>query len=276
MQEHRLEMPHRVRDKSVSPMSPPAGSDIALRATALSKRFGGLKAVSDVSIDVSLGEIHAVIGPNGAGKSTLINLLSGELSSDSGSIAVDGRDITRLAPDKRARAGLGRAYQKTTIFSQFSVHENVRLAAQARSRMPLRMFGGVTADADAAARTADAIAKSGLTARIDTIAALLSHGEQRQLEIAMVLATDPRIILLDEPLAGMGQAEAHRIIELIGSLKAGRAVLIVEHDMDAVFALADRLTVMQDGSTIASGSPQEVRVHPAVRSAYLGNHGDAA
>ena len=257
-------------------MSETAVSDVALRATALSKRFGGLKAVSDVSVAVAIGEIHAVIGPNGAGKSTLINLLSGELLPDTGSILADGHDITRLTPDRRARAGLGRAYQKTTIFLQFSVHENVRLAAQARSQAPLRMFGGIRADADANRRTDDAIAKAGLTARADTIAAMLSHGKQRQLEIAMVLATDPRIILLDEPLAGMGQAEARRIIDLIASLKVGRAVLIVEHDMDAVFALADRLTVMQDGCTIASGSPQEVRLHPAVRSAYLGNHGDAA
>ena len=242
-------------------------SEVALSATALDKHFGGLRAVSGVSVDVHVGEVHAVIGPNGAGKSTLINLLSGELFANAGRIMLGDADITRLAPDRRARAGLGRAYQKTTIFPKFTVHENVRLAAQARSPHRLRMFGGVGSDAAVRARAAEAIARVGLAGREAVIA------EQRQLEIAMVLATDPRIVLLDEPLAGMGQAEARGIIALIASLKQGRAVLIVEHDMDAVFALADRLTVMHDGRVIASGPPQEVRMHPAVRAAYLGDHG---
>jgi branched-chain amino acid transport system ATP-binding protein len=248
-------------------------SEIALRAAGLHKHFGGVTAVRDVSIDVHAGEIHAVIGPNGAGKSTLINLLSGELFANQGSIHIGDADITRLAPHRRARAGLGRAYQKTTIFAQFCVHENVRLAAQARSRGRLRMFGGVDSDPMVAQSTAQALAKTGLTARAHVIADHLSHGEQRQLEIAMVLATDPTIILLDEPLAGMGQAEARGIVGLIASLKIGRAVLIVEHDMDAVFELADRLTVMQDGGVIASGLPHQVRLHPLVRTAYLGEHG---
>jgi len=248
-------------------------SDVALRAQGLQKHFGGLKAVSDVSIDVHVGEIHAVIGPNGAGKSTLINLLSGELFVNGGAIMLGDTDITRLAPDRRARSGLGRAYQKTTIFPKFTVHENVRLAAQARSPAPLRMFGHVRNNAAVHERTAQAIDKAGLSVRTWITAAQLSHGEQRQLEIAMVLATDPRIILLDEPLAGMGQSEARGIIDLIASLKVGRAVLIVEHDMDAVFELADKLTVMHDGQVIASGLPQDVRMHPAVRTAYLGDHG---
>jgi branched-chain amino acid transport system ATP-binding protein len=251
-------------------------SEIALRANGLHKQFGGLKAVSDVSIDVHVGEIHAVIGPNGAGKSTLINLLSGELFANSGGIMLGDTSITRLAPDRRARHGLGRAYQKTTIFPKFTVHENVRLAAQARSPAQLRMFGHVRTDTAVHERAAQAIAKAGLSARTAITAGELSHGEQRQLEIAMVLATDPRIILLDEPLAGMGQIEARSIIDLVASLKIGRAVLIVEHDMDAVFELADRLTVMHDGCVIASGLPQDVRMHPAVRAAYLGDHGDAA
>jgi branched-chain amino acid transport system ATP-binding protein len=249
---------------------------VALCAKNLEKHFSGLRAVSDVSIDVHIGEIHAVIGPNGAGKSTLINLLSGELFVDAGTITLDDNDITRLAPDRRARRGLGRAYQKTTIFQQFSVHENVRLAGQARSTSPLKMFGGVNSHDGTHRRTADAIADAGLSGREQVMASRLSHGEQRQLEIAMVLATDPRIILLDEPLAGMGQSEAREIIDLIASLKVGRAVLIVEHDMDAVFELADRLTVMHDGCVIACGLPHEVRAHPEVRTAYLGNHGDAA
>ncbi|HEY1153604.1 MAG TPA: ABC transporter ATP-binding protein [Pseudolabrys sp.] len=248
-------------------------SDVALRAQGLQKHFGGLKAVSDVSIDVHVGEIHAVIGPNGAGKSTLINLLSGELFVNGGAIMLGDTDITRLAPDRRARNGLGRAYQKTTIFPKFTVHENVRLAAQARSPAPLRMFGHVRNNAAVHERTAQAIDKAGLSVRTWIAAEQLSHGEQRQLEIAMVLATDPRIILLDEPLAGMGQSEARGIIDLIASLKVGRAVLIVEHDMDAVFELADKLTVMHDGQVIASGLPQDVRMHPAVRTAYLGDHG---
>jgi len=251
-------------------------ASVALRATGLHKHFGGLRAVSDVSIDIHLGETHAVIGPNGAGKSTLINLLSGELFANAGAITLDAADITRLPPDRRACHGLGRAYQKTTIFPKFTVHENVRLAAQARSPAPLRMFGSVRSDANVRDLAARAIAKVGLSAQTGIVAGALSHGEQRQLEIAMVLATDPRIILLDEPLAGMGQAEARGIIDLISSLKAGRAVLLVEHDMDAVFELADRLTVMHDGRVIASGSPREVRMHPAVRTAYLGDHGDAS
>ncbi|RJF74687.1 ABC transporter ATP-binding protein [Rhodopseudomonas palustris] len=250
--------------------------EATLRAERLGKRFGGLRAVADVSIEIKRGEIHAVIGPNGAGKSTLINLLSGELIASSGAIQLGDVDITSLAPDQRARAGIGRAFQKTTIFPRFTVHENVRLAAQARSRTPLRMFGGAFADPEVQRRTADAISRAGLAGRESVVANVLSHGEQRQLEIAMVLATDPSIVLLDEPLAGMGQLEARGIIALIASLRERHAVLIVEHDMDAVFELADRLTVMQDGQVIASGLPQEVRLHPAVRAAYLGNHGDAA
>lgn len=253
-----------------------ASPAIALSAKGLHKHFGGLKAVCDVSIDVFVGEIHAVIGPNGAGKSTLINLLSGDLTVTTGTIALGETEIVRLKPERRARAGLGRSYQKTTIFPDFTVHENVRLAAQAHAKTPLRMTGNVMSDPLANRRVADALAKTDLTARAPITARHLSHGEQRQLEIAMVLATDPSVILLDEPLAGMGQSEARRIVDLIASLKAGRAVLIVEHDMDAVFELADRLTVMADGCVIASGRPQEVRMHPAVRTAYLGDDGEGA
>lgn len=253
-----------------------ASPDVALRAVGLKKHFGGLTAVSDVSLDIHTGEIHAVIGPNGAGKSTLINLLSGDLSVSAGEIMLGHDDITRLAPDRRARSGLGRSYQKTTIFPKFTAQENVRLAAQAHAASPLKMFGNVFSDADVNRRTRDALEQAGLTVRAQITAMHLSHGEQRQLEIAMVLATEPRIILLDEPLAGMGQSEARKMVDLIASLKKGRAVLVVEHDMDAVFELADRLTVMADGHVIASGLPQDVRVDPAVRLAYLGNEEDAA
>ena len=251
-------------------------SSIALRAIGLQKRFGGLTAVSDVSLDVHAGEIHAVIGPNGAGKSTLINLLSGDLTPTGGEILIESRDVTRLAPDRRARAGLGRSYQKTTIFPQFTAQENVRLAAQAHAVSPLKMFGNVFSDKLVNRHTVEALEQAGLASRARVTATHLSHGEQRQLEIAMVLATQPRIILLDEPLAGMGQAEARKVVDLIASLKKARAVLVVEHDMDAVFELADRLTVMADGHVIASGPPLAVRADPAVRLAYLGTEEDAA
>jgi branched-chain amino acid transport system ATP-binding protein len=249
-------------------------SEILLKATALEKRYGGLRAVSGVSIDVHRDEVHAVIGPNGAGKSTLINLLSGDVSVTSGAVMMGERDITALSPNRRAMTGVGRSYQKTTIFAGSTVFENVRLAAQAHGGQPLRLFGGVARDGNVNARAHAAIEETGLTSRAQTVAKFMSHGEQRQLEIAMVLATEPRVILLDEPLAGMGQAEALRMIALIKRLKMGRAVLLVEHDMDAVFALADRLTVMADGKMIASGSPEHVRNHPDVRAAYLGHdHG---
>lgn len=245
-------------------------SEIMLKATALVKRYGGLKAVSDVSIDMHRDEVHAVIGPNGAGKSTLINLLSGDVPVTSGAVLMGEREITPLAPNQRAMSGIGRSYQKTTIFQTSTVFENVRLAAQAHGGQPLRPFGAVLRDGTVNARADAAIAEVGLASRRATIARLMSHGEQRQLEIAMVLATEPKVILLDEPLAGMGHAEAGRMIALIRRLKDGRAVLLVEHDMDAVFALADRLTVMADGKVIASGSPDHVRSHPAVRAAYIG------
>ena len=250
--------------------------EAALRAEGLTKRFGGLHAVADVSLEVRTGEIHAVIGPNGAGKSTLINLLSGDLVVTAGTIALGEHLVTNAPPERRGRAGIGRSYQKTTIFPPFSVLENVRLAAQAHARGALRMFLPADRDAAVLARARDALGTVGLGPRAEVTAALLSHGEQRQLEIAMVLATDPTIVLLDEPLAGMGPSEAKVMIDLIRSLKTGRAVLIVEHDMDAVFALADRLTVMADGRVIASGPPEDVRRDPAVRTAYLGEGGEAA
>jgi branched-chain amino acid transport system ATP-binding protein len=250
--------------------------EVMLKATGLTKRFGGLKAVSDISLDVHRDEVHAVIGPNGAGKSTLINLLSGDILPTSGAVLLGSRDISDFPPNRRAMAGVGRSYQKTTIFQSSTVFENVRLAAQAHSGHALRMAGHVRHDTAVNARTEQALAETGLTRRAGTIAKFMSHGEQRQLEIAMVLATEPKVILLDEPLAGMGQSEALSMIALIRKLKDGRAVLLVEHDMDAVFALADRLTVMADGQMIASGNPEHVRNHPAVRAAYLGNHEEAA
>ncbi len=252
------------------------GEGLALRAIALSKRFGGLAAVSDVSVDLKIGEIHAVIGPNGAGKSTLINLLSGDLLPTSGEIISGESDLTHLSPEKRALKGVGRSYQKTTIFPRFTVQENVRLAAQAHAPSALRMWGHPERDAGTRHATQQALVRAGLSMRANVMAMNLSHGEQRQLEIAMVLATSPRVVLLDEPLAGMGQAEARGMIALIASLRHDCAVLVVEHDMDAVFELADRLTVMADGKVIASGLPGEVRADAAVRIAYLGEDEVAA
>jgi branched-chain amino acid transport system ATP-binding protein len=242
----------------------------ALQAIGLSKRFGGLAAVSNVSLDLRVGEIHAVIGPNGAGKSTLINLLSGDLTSTDGEIKLGDRDLTHCSPEKRALYGVGRSYQKTTIFPRFTTRENVRLAAQSHMPSPLNCWRSPDRNPQINQTTQHALARAGLSARAEVTAMHLSHGEQRQLEVAMVLATHPRVMLLDEPLAGMGHAEARSMIRLIGSLKHDCALLVVEHDMDAVFELADRLTVMADGHVIASGLPADIRADAAVRAAYLG------
>jgi branched-chain amino acid transport system ATP-binding protein len=244
--------------------------EIAMRTAALSKRFGGLAAVNDVSLDFAVGEIHAVIGPNGAGKSTLVNLLSGDFKPTSGDIFLGDRSVTTLAADKRGLRGIGRSYQKTTIFPDATVFENVRLAVQAHAPSAIALMARAADEQDLRTRTDAALSTAGLNTRANVRANTLSHGEQRQLEIAMVIATDPKVVLLDEPLAGMSGSESRDMVELIKALRQGRAVLLVEHDMDAVFAVADKLTVMADGKVIASGAPEEVRRHPAVRAAYLG------
>jgi branched-chain amino acid transport system ATP-binding protein len=245
-------------------------SEVLLAARGLTKRFGGLAAVNDVTLDLPRDRIHAVIGPNGAGKSTLTNLLSGDLSPTEGTITLGGRDITGWSPQRISRAGLGRSYQKTNIFLPFTVWENIRLAAQSRTPHALRWLQRADSVAAANERAERAIELAGLQSRRDAIAGASSHGEQRQLEIAMTLATDPQVLLLDEPLAGMGTAEAERMVALLLKLKPGHAMMLVEHDMDAVFALADRLTVMVNGQVIASGTPAEVRADANVQSAYLG------
>jgi branched-chain amino acid transport system ATP-binding protein len=241
-----------------------------LRAVRLTKRFGGLAAVNEVSLDLWQGRIHAVIGPNGAGKSTLTNLLSGDLAPTSGEITLAGQDVTGWSPEKISRAGLGRSYQKTNIFQPFTVWENVRLAAQSRRPHAAQWLKLASSFADNNERAARALELAGLTQRRDAIAGTISHGEQRQLEIAMTLATEPRVLLLDEPLAGMGHAEAERMVELLLKIKPDHAIMLVEHDMDAVFTLADRLTVMVNGQVIASGTPAEIRADANVQSAYLG------
>jgi branched-chain amino acid transport system ATP-binding protein len=253
----------------------PDGAGPLLRVAGLSKRFGGLLAVDAVSLDVSVGEIHAVIGPNGAGKSTLINLLSGDLRPSAGSIVLAGAEIAGQSADRIARLGVGRAYQKTNIFPRFTALENCRLAAQARLPSSLRFFRPARRYPELVAAADRALALAGLEGRETRLAQALSHGEQRQLEIAMTLATEPRLLLLDEPLAGTGAEEAAAMVALLKRLAGGHAIILVEHDMDAVFALADRITVMVNGAAIASGPPDAVRADPAVQEAYLGADGAA-
>ncbi|MFN5349012.1 MAG: ABC transporter ATP-binding protein [Polaromonas sp.] len=249
-------------------------SEVLLSATGLTKRFGGLTAVNDVSIDLLRNRIHAVIGPNGAGKSTLTHLLSGDLPPTSGTVALGGVNVTGWTPEKISRQGLGRSYQKTNIFLPFTVWDNVHLAAQSRAPQAHQWFRNASDFIATQARIERSIELSGLQNRVKSIAGTISHGEQRQLEIAMTLATEPQVILLDEPLAGMGALEAERMVALLQSIKKDHAILLVEHDMDAVFALADKLTVMVNGQVIASGTPAEIRADAGVQAAYLGEeHG---
>ncbi len=245
-------------------------NEVLLTARKLTKRFGGLAAVNDVSLELWKGRIHAVIGPNGAGKSTLTNLLSGDLGPTEGTILLGDADVTGWRPENISRAGLGRSYQKTNIFLPFTVWDNVHLAAQSRAQRPGRWLARASSFGDTRERAERALELAGLASRRDMIAGATSHGEQRQLEIAMTLATHPRVLLLDEPLAGMGTVEAERMVELLQRLKADHAVMLVEHDMDAVFALADRLTVMVNGQVIASGEPADIRADAGVQAAYLG------
>ena len=245
-------------------------NEVLLSATKLTKRFGGLAAVNDVSVDLWRGRIHAVIGPNGAGKSTLTNLLSGDLPPTSGAIVLGGKDVTGWSPEKISAQGLGRSYQKTNIFLPFTVWENVRLASQSRQPHAMNWFRNATDFVAINERAASAIELSGLKDRRSSIAGTISHGEQRQLEIAMTLATNPQVLLLDEPLAGMGAVEAERMISLLHLLKNDHGILLVEHDMDAVFSLADQLTVMVNGQVIASGTPAQIRQDAGVQAAYLG------
>jgi branched-chain amino acid transport system ATP-binding protein len=249
-------------------------SDLLLSAQHLTKRFGGLAAVNDVSVDLFRDRIHAVIGPNGAGKSTLTNLLSGDLPPTSGRIVLGGHDVAGRSPERISRLGLGRSYQKTNIFLPFTVWDNVRLASQASERHaawnPLNWISAAASQRRVNQRCERALELAGLTARAHSVAGTTSHGEQRQLEIAMTLATEPSVLLLDEPLAGMGQAEAESMVALLLKLKADHAILLVEHDMDAVFTLADQLTVMVNGEVIASGAPESVRNDATVQAAYLG------
>ena len=247
-----------------------SGAEAILRGTGITRRWGGVIAVNDVSIELARGEVHALIGTNGAGKSTLVNVLSGEIRASAGTVELAGEDVTRWPQPRRARAGLGRSYQRSTVFAQFTVLENCRLAAQARFQWPWRVWSHASRCASSLAAAQAAADRAGLSAVLEREAGQLSHGEKRQLEIAMCLATDPRVLLLDEPLAGMGAEESERMLALLAGLREGHAILLVEHDMDAVFRIADRITVLVDGSVIASGAPAAVRDNREVQNAYLG------
>ena len=247
-------------------------SDILLRGQGLTRRWGGLVAVNDVSLALARGEVHAVIGTNGAGKSTLINLLSGEIPPSAGTVELLGQDITAWSQPRRARAGLGRSYQRNTIYPAFTVFENCRLAAQARTQKPWAWWQDAQCCEASCSAAGDAAHRAGLDDVLQRPAGSLSHGQKRQLEIAMCLATAPQVLLLDEPLAGMGAEETERMLALLAQLKARHAILLVEHDMDAVFRIADTITVMVNGAVIASGNPDFVRNSHEVQAAYLGGH----
>jgi branched-chain amino acid transport system ATP-binding protein len=242
----------------------------ALETVHLRKRFGGVTATDDVSLSVAPGELHALIGPNGAGKSTLIGQLAGELAPDAGDIRLFGQSVLGLPVHARARLGLGRTYQITQLAREFTALDNVLLAVNARRGGNARFWAHARDDEEGVARARAALGQVGLSDRADAQVAVLAHGEQRQLEIAMALATEPRLLLLDEPLAGMSQGEAQAMVALLRGLKGRYPMLLVEHDMDAVFTLADRVSVLVYGRIIATGTVAEIRANADVRAAYLG------
>jgi branched-chain amino acid transport system ATP-binding protein len=247
--------------------------ETSLRARRISKRFGGIAAVDDVDLDLHPSEIHAVIGPNGAGKSTLLATLAGDLAPNQGQVLLAGSDITAASVEKRTRLGIGRTYQRSAVIADFAALDMVRLAALRHAsrwqlRKPMARLPAVTARARAA------LSRVGLSDREDMVAGALTHGEKRRLEIAAVLALEPRILLLDEPLAGLGRDESGGIVNLIEELRSSCAIMLIEHDIDVVFAIADRITVLHQGRVIASGDPASVRASEAVQEAYLGRPDD--
>jgi branched-chain amino acid transport system ATP-binding protein len=242
-----------------------------LELRGLSKRFGGLRVTDSVFLTVVPNEIHAVIGPNGAGKTTLMGLISGTISPDSGSVLIGGQDVTHWSLPRRARLGMARSFQITSIIPDFTALENVALAVQARSGSSFRFVRRVSAEADLNRQAQSVLAQVGLAQRAAMVAGTLAHGEKRQLEVAIALAMRPRLLLLDEPLAGASPEETERLIPLLRTLRTDHGVLLVEHDMKAVFALADRISVLVYGRIIASGLPAAIRDDPDVRAAYLGN-----
>ena len=250
-------------------------SEPVLRVEALCKHFGGLLVTDNVTLAIAPGELHAVIGPNGAGKTTLINQISGLIRPDAGRIELGGRDVTALPMYARAALGLARSFQITSLFSEFTALDNVALAAQAHRGHSFRFWRDARREEELRQPAQAALARVGLAQRAAMPVARLSHGEHRQLEIAMALVAEPRLLLLDEPMAGMGPEESARMVEMLRQLKRSMTVLLIEHDMEAVFALADRLTVLVYGRIIASGDPETVRADAAVRQAYLGDNDGA-
>ena len=242
----------------------------ALKTERLVMRYGSLLVTDDVSLDIRPGELHAIIGPNGAGKTTLINQLSGELRPLEGRVHFDGRDVTEQSIDRRARAGLLRSYQITSIFEDFSVLENATLAAMAVKRQPWRFWHPLLDDAAARSAAEEAIGLAGLSACAEVPAGELAYGQRRQLELAMALAAKPLLLLLDEPMAGMSAQESMAVTAMLKQLKGRHTIVLVEHDMDAVFSLADRITVLVYGRVMFTGTPDEIRNHPEVRAVYLG------
>jgi branched-chain amino acid transport system ATP-binding protein len=245
-------------------------ADALLRIDNLTKRFGGVVASDHISLDVARGELHAIIGPNGAGKTTLIGELTGEIAPNTGRIHFDGRDITALPVYRRSALGLARSFQITSLFPDFTALDNVALAAQAHAGHSFRFWRDARTESALRAPARAALERVGLAGRADVAVSKLSHGEHRQLEIAMALATNPRMLLLDEPMAGMGPEESARMVAMLRELKRELTILLIEHDMEAVFALADRITVLVYGRVIASGAPEAVRANTEVRQAYLG------
>lgn len=242
-----------------------------LRLDDLVKRYGALVVTDHVSLDLRAGEVHAVIGPNGAGKTTLIGEITGETLPDQGRVWFEGRDLTRLGVAARARLGLARSFQITQVFGGFTVHEAVATAAQAVEGSSFRFWRPVAEEAALNATASARLAEVGLGDRADRPVKALSHGEKRQLEIAMALASNPRVLLLDEPMAGMGRDETDRMIAVLKALKGRIAMLLIEHDMSAVFQLADRVSVLVYGQIVATGTPDEIRANKIVREAYLGS-----
>lgn len=242
-----------------------------LQTTGLFKKYGGLIVTNQVSLTIKKGELHAIIGPNGAGKTTLIAQLSGEITPNAGEIFFDGENITHIQTAQRATRGLARTFQITSIFPEFTVIDNVALAIQAHAGHSFKFFKAAHADQELYTPALEALKQIGLDEKADTIAAHLSHGERRALELAMTLSTKPKLLLLDEPMAGMGPQDSGRMVEHLLAIKEKATVVLVEHDMDAVFALADRITVLVHGAIIATGSPEDIRSSPIVRQAYLGD-----
>ena len=247
-------------------------SEVLLRGLSITRRWGGLVALDKVSLELARHSVHAVIGPNGAGKSTLINILSGEIELSAGEIELLGQNVTAWSQPRRARAGLGRSYQRNTIYPSFTVLENCRLAAQTRHPRPWAFWQDAQKCPLSSKKAREVAERAGLGSVLERNAGMLSHGQKRQLEIAMCLATKPQVLLLDEPLAGMGAEETERMLTMLAELKTEHAILLVEHDMDAVFRIADRVTVMVNGSVIATDAPGAIRSNPQVQMAYLGDH----